>query len=1148
MQTLGLGGASTRSAPEDLLRMIRRVRARWRTRRLLAGIAAMAGSALVVLAVSSVAVEALRYAPWFVRALSFGAWTLFALAAWRFVVRPLRSRVSDRQVALYVEENDRTLRETVVSGVEFGGAAARSGDGPGAGYSQELAALVVEEAIRRCEAIGEGRRLEVSGLRRAAGGVATVFGVAVIASFLAPPELLRGAGMVLRPFGDLADRNPYRVAVDPGDAAVARDADRWIRARLEGFTAERVDLHARLDGQPRWEILPMTPDPDTGDFVHLLLGIPEATEYFVDADGVRSPTFRIEVEDVPYTARIGLTYHYPQHTGLNPREVEDGGDIAAVAGTVVDFRIQTTVPASSGEIRFGTGEPSLPLEPTGDAEDGATAFAGRMTLDSGGSYRIALAGANGALRTASRDYLIEVLEDLPPIVRFLEPGRDTTASAVEEVFTEVLAEDDYAVSRLEFRLSVNGSPERSTMLVESGRRPEIRSGHTLYLELYDLAPGDLVSYYALARDGAGGEAVSDLYFVAVRPFDRTYRQADSMPGGGGGGGLDGLDGTLTLRQKQVVVATFKLLRDRETMPARAVSETVATIGLAQGRLREQVETLVRRLRNRGIAQSAEFGQIVEHLDAGLVEMTAAEELLIGNDPEAALPREQTALTHLQRADAVFREVQVAFGQGGGGAGGPRPQAEDLANLFELEMDRLRNQYETVEQQRRSTADNEVDELMQRLAELARRQEQHNERLRRGLSPPGGGSSGQQRLAAETEEAARRLERLARERSRPDLAAVSRRLREAAARMRTAGSGSAGEGLEHGLAAANSLRSARRDLDQRRRRRLARDVDSAIEEARRLRGAQDRIRRSVRDLEGGRSREAVRDISRRKEELADRVQQLELQLDEVSRDWSRDEPEAARAVGQAADGIRDRKLKEKIHYSRGVAAQRTGDYANRFEDSIAGDLEALESELAAARSAVEGSDRAARDQVLERADQLVRGLEAMRNRLAERDGRSDRGSDGAAEDQAAGADSERGEGREGQTREGAAGGGLRSGGAFGERDEARQLDSELARRVRDAEDLRRAMAGIGQAGQRGVAELDPALAALRGLNAERLVGNPRGMEILEAEVLDTLRQLEFSLRRALVSGGGEEVLTGSADQAPEAWRPMVEEYFRNLSRR
>ena len=1135
MTTLGLH-SSPRSSGGDLLRVIRRVRNRWRTRRLILGFTTVGAAAVLVVGVSSAAMDALLYAPWVVRGLQAAAWLTFGAAVWRFVVRPLRSRVTDEQVALYVEEHDPTLRESVSSGVEL--AQRDPAEGPAAGgISTDLTRLVVEEAMRRLETLNEGRLVESSALRRAGGALATVGGVAVVASLLAPPALLRGAALLLSPWGDISDTNPYRVLVEPGDAAVARDSDRWIGARLEGFTAERVDLRTRVEGSALWETVSMLPDPEDGAFRHLLLGIPEATDYYVDADGVLSPTFRIEVEDVPYVGRIGLVYRYPEHTGLGPREVEDGGDIAAVAGTVVELRVIPTVPAAAGVLRMEPGPVEIPLAASESPEDsptgaGAEVLTASLRLAESGSYRVALAGPDGNLRTASRDYLIEVLEDLPPIVRFLRPGRDTQANPVEEVFTEVLAEDDYALRRVELRVSVNGGEETREVLASGGARDEIQSGHTLFLEEHDLVPGDLVSYYAVARDGAGAEAATDIFFIAVRPFDRTYRQGDTMPGAGAGGGGDGLDGTLSLRQKQIVVATFKILRDRDGMPASAVTETVATIGLAQGRLREQVATLNRRLRNRGIGATPEFSEIVEHLDAGLVEMTVAEELLIAGNPEDALPREQKALTHLQRADAVFRDVQVAFGQGGGGGGGggPRAQAEDLASLFELEMDKLRNQYETVEQQRRSSADNEVDELLQRLAELARRQEQENERIRRGARQSGGGAgSAQNQLAAETEDVARRLERLARERSRPDLAAVSRRLRDAAQDMRSASNSS--EGLESGLSAANELRNARRDLDGQRRERLGRDVQNALDETKRLRAAQDRIRAAVGDLEAERTREAITRVSGQKQDLAERVQRLEQQLDEVSRDWSRDEPEAAEAVGEAADGIRDRKLKEKIHYSRGVAAQRSPDYADQFESMIANDLEALEQDLSAARDVVEGSDRVGRDDVLDRAANLVRGLEGLRNRLADRAEQSEPQS---------GSESEGSSGEE--SREGQGGGGS------GEGREARQLRRELDRRVQDAEALRRELTGIGASGDRGSDRLGEVVDALRGLTPERLTGDPRGMEILEAEVLDTLRQLEFELRRALTGGSGADVLTGSDDRAPDAYRDMVEEYFRALSRR
>jgi molybdenum-dependent DNA-binding transcriptional regulator ModE len=56
--------------------------------------------------------------------------------------------------------------------------------------------------------------------------------------------------------------------------------------------------------------------------------------------------------------------------------------------------------------------------------------------------------------------------------------------------------------------------------------------------------------------------------------------------------------------------------------------------------------------------------------------------------------EQRALQQLTQAEAVFRDVMVQQQQGGGGGGGgQQSDAQDLADLFELRQERMRNQYE-----------------------------------------------------------------------------------------------------------------------------------------------------------------------------------------------------------------------------------------------------------------------------------------------------------------------------------------------------------------------------------------------------------------------------------------------------------------------
>src|SRR3981081_3713548 len=96
----------------------------------------------------------------------------------------------------------------------------------------------------------------------------------------------------------------------------------------------------------------------------------------------------------------------------------------------------------------------------------------------------------------------------------------------------------------------------------------------------------------------------------------------------------------------------------------------------------------------------------------------------------------------------------------------------------------------------------VDGPAEKLKELARRQQQEAERQRRMAASgqsSSGGSAGQRALAAEPQEAGRRLEQLRREQQRQDLADVARKMQEAADAMRQA----AASGSKDGGAQANA---------------------------------------------------------------------------------------------------------------------------------------------------------------------------------------------------------------------------------------------------------------------------------------------------------------------------------------------------------
>ncbi|HEX2464374.1 MAG TPA: DUF4175 family protein [Thermoanaerobaculia bacterium] len=976
---------------DELLRAIRTTRRRWRLKILLRGLAVFLLAGLATVGVSVWALDRFHYGDVPVAVIRALVWIALMALAFRFLVLPFLRRVSDRQVALYIEEHEPKLEAELLSAVELGAEsapAARRATPP-----DPLVATLVERAIASAQTLDWGASIDRPLLRRFSALAAGSALAGIAAILLSPAFLQHGALLLFVPWKSDSLASPYGIEVLPGTVTVARGSDLEVRARLTGFDSESVELAVRR-GEGNWERWPMPADGEPGEKLFMLLDLQEASEYFVEAGGVRSVLHRIEVADLPYVDQIALEYHFPSYTGLSPQRVEEGGDIAALRGTAVRVEVTSTVPVTKGRLMIENAEGApQPIDLAVDAEGRLTAS---LEVQRDTFYRVELPGPDGAWVTASPDYAIEVMVDQPPVLSFAKPGRDVRAHKLEEVFTEAHVEDDYGVAKLDLVYSVNGGDEKTITLLGGGKRPkQFDGGHTFYLEELDLVDGDFISYYARASEagpsGRAASVTSDIYFVEITPFSKNYRQAEQ-----GGSGMQGgqMDNALSLRQRQIVAATFKLVRDRKEFGDKQYEENLTTVALMQGRLREQVETLIQRMQNR-LRGEEEFQSIVEDLVAAIAEMKPAEEKLTAKAPNDALPPEQRALVHLQRAEARFRDVQVAFQQGGM-PGEQQRMAEDLADLFELELDKLHNQYETVERGERQAAQQEVDEALQRLEELARRQEQENERQRKlpaqmGMS--GAAGQNQRQLIEQTEELARQLERLARERSRPDLAQTARRLQQAADSMRRASANRSSGEIGQGTEALEQLREARRLLERNREFQMSSEMDDLTERAERARRMQERITSQVGELpaqseesrSGGRgeSSEQLGRILGEKDELEREVGELESQIDRVARQARGAEKDAARSLSEAAESIRENQLKEKIRYSKGVVRGRSPEYAKRFEEEIGGDIGEMQERLGEAKRSMGGTKEDKSAEALQGARDLVRRLESFQNGLEDR---------------------------------------------------------------------------------------------------------------------------------------------------------------------
>src|SRR5262247_2533189 len=468
------------------------------------------------------------------------------------LVRPLRRRVSDAQLARLVEEKHPGIDDRFVTAIEF------SGEEQRAAFSPVIVDRLVDDADRHASDVSVDEIVPRKRFWQFGGAAAASLALFIAALVFGPKEITMGIAQIIIPQTQAAATNALKFEVKPGTARVPKGSDQKIFAKLINFNSEQTTVFTRKAGagDAQWIGQQMEPAKNNNEFQFFIFNIQDDTEYWVESNDVKSEVFKLTVADLPYVKRIDQTQNFPAFTGLAPKTIEDAPNVSVLAGTTVKLVARLTGKAKSARIVLRDGG-KIEMEKAGETD-----FAASMIVNKENTYHIEVTSAEGDNYTGTNEYDITLLEDRPPTVSFEKPGRDTRATSIEEVLTQAKAEDDYGVLSLDLYFAVNGGEEKKVDLQklkgESAR--EITGSHTFFLEEFGLQPGDLISYYAKARD-AHNETTSDIYFIEVKPFEKEFKQ--SQQSGQGDGGGEQQEG-LTKRQRELLAATFKVNRDEAT--------------------------------------------------------------------------------------------------------------------------------------------------------------------------------------------------------------------------------------------------------------------------------------------------------------------------------------------------------------------------------------------------------------------------------------------------------------------------------------------------------------------------------------------------------------------------------------------------------
>jgi hypothetical protein len=706
---VALGGSL--SLREQLHAYIAQLEQRLRWSAWLRGLAILTGSALIATLVLVSIANALAFSQGSVTAARFTLILILAIAAAAGLALPLRRLTRCRAVGT-AETAFPQFEQRLTTFTE------RDGQDP---FIELLAAdtLGVAQSAEPAQLVTPGRLWTSLGISAGACAV-LIWMIAAGPGFLGYGASLLWTGPRHEPIYDLR--------VTPGDSVVRRHADQMVLALPTGLRSPAVKLFARFQSSSKWEEIAMHPTAAgsfAGGYEYLLAGLPENVEYYVTAGAMTSKHFNIRVTDLPAVKQIRVTYHYPAWTGM-PSEIEErAGDLRAVIGTEAELEIATDRPLQGGQIQLDSGQ-QIQL-----ASGGNNVYRGTVKMEQDGVYHVAGIEQGQPVRV-SEDFFIEARKANPPQISMARPHGDYHASPIEEVTIAAKATDEYGLRGVTLHYSVNGGPETAVDLLKKKGDKQADGSTTLALENFKLLPGDLISVYATAND-ANAEAHTDMMFIQADPFEREYSQSQQSGGGGGGGGQGNQEAQISQREKEIISATFKQQGDKHATQQQA-TDIAKLLSQSQATLRDQAVSLSGRLEARELTDQVQaIGDFQKDMIAASSAMAPAAQQLQQEKWKDAIPNEQKALQYLLRAEATFRQIQVAFGARGGGGGGGGGAARDLAALFDLELDTEKNQYET-QQIATSTAEQkakEIDDALKKLDELAHREENLAQQQRNG---------------------------------------------------------------------------------------------------------------------------------------------------------------------------------------------------------------------------------------------------------------------------------------------------------------------------------------------------------------------------------------------------------------------------------
>ncbi|QIF01208.1 DUF4175 family protein [Roseimicrobium sp. ORNL1] len=632
-------------------------------------------------------------------------------------------RVDQREIAQRLESAHPDMQAVLLTAMD------QHGEGGRLTYLQQR---VVADAVRHSTSHDWQRQLFGNKPRvwdLVSSGALTVFALLVALTFprLAGKDNVQHAPLASKDKVEKQAEAPtINVEVRPGDTEVERNTRLVVDAKFTGGTPAHavIVLSEDEEGKQERARVNMNATVENNAYGGVVKSVERDGFYRVEYEGGVSKVFRVTTYVHPELVRSDAIITPPSYSGQPAKEVKNTLNVSALEGSEIRFRMTVNKPVAVAEL-FGEDKTSIPLAPT---KEDPLVLEGVMKPEESQKYRLHLVDAQERSNKQPPWIKVNILKDNPPKVDLVFPKRDLAVSPLQELPLEAKVWDDIGVEKAGVVFMLGDSTKEvplSEGKLDGKKSHEVKT--MLALEELEAKPRQMVSYYVWAEDhhpqGGVRRTMSDMFFAEVRHFEDIFREADAPPGAGQG--QPSVADKLAQLQKQVVNATWRLVRDAGGGKKYEKMEgDVGTVKEGQDTAAQQTEEALGEVEDAEVRQALEDAlDAMKRASGTLDEGIKKKET---NSLTVALTPEREALEHLGRAQSREHHVMRAQNQQQGG------QSQQNQNqIMQLELTQKEKMYEEAsEAKEEETAEQQENlQVLNRLKELARRQEALAEKIK-----------------------------------------------------------------------------------------------------------------------------------------------------------------------------------------------------------------------------------------------------------------------------------------------------------------------------------------------------------------------------------------------------------------------------------